>query len=57
MECKFYRYTTLVLLSNCFMPEQLMYSLVMDQLGPKHVGVYCFENINVNLWQLCAFVA
>jgi len=27
-----------ILFINCFVYQELMYSLMMDQYGPKHVG-------------------
>jgi hypothetical protein len=33
--------------SNCFIQQQLIYFLTMDQYSPKHAGVSCFKNIIV----------
>jgi hypothetical protein len=33
-----------------------MYSLMIDQLGPKYLGVSDFKDIIANLWHLRAFV-
>jgi len=41
--------------SNRFI--QVFYSLMMDQKGPKHVGVSGFYNVIVDLIQLHVFVA
>jgi len=37
-----------ILLKKCFVFHELMYSLMMDQYGPKHEGANGFKNIVLN---------